>query len=318
MTMKVLVLGGAGFIGRHAAEALASRGHRVVIGSRHPWRARRRLPTALHACERREAHVERLLTPDAWHPLLREIDVVVNAVGILRERGAETYARVHHFAPGALAAACARRAIRLVHISALGLHEGARSRFIRSKLAGERAIKACGSEYCIVRPSLLDGGDGYATRWLHRLAALPIHLVPEDSSGRIAVMHVQELAVAIAVLCEMTSVMRWREVELGGRSPRTMAEHLLALRGRPALRIVVPSWLARIASHMFDVLHFSPFSFGHLELMRVDNVPRENLLPVLLERASLVRQVPEVVKPAPVSLGRPAFQAGRRLGSPAA
>src|SRR5262245_42713407 len=123
--MQVLVLGGAGFIGRHAAAALASRGHTVVIGSRHPERVARRLPVHLHGCERRETHLERLLSPEAWKVFLRGIDAVVNAVGILRERGAETYERVHHLAPSALAAACARGAIRLVHVSALGLRPGA-------------------------------------------------------------------------------------------------------------------------------------------------------------------------------------------------
>ncbi len=286
--MRVLVLGGAGFIGRHVASALASHGHAVIIGSRRPWGAARRLPAELHACERREAHLERLLSPEAWQPLLVDVDAVVNAVGILRERGAETYRRVHHLAPGALAAACARRVIRLVHISALGLHANARSGFIRSKLAGERAIVACGSDYSIVRPSLLDGDGGYGALWLRRLATLPVHLTPASATGRIAVMDVRDLGVAIAALCEMISLMRWREVELGGGSPRTMAEYLLELRGRPALHITVPSWLARIASHLCDALHSSPFSFGHLELMRRDNVPRANALPLLLSRASAI------------------------------
>src|SRR6266705_2229721 len=69
--MSVLVLGGAGFIGRHVAAALAKRGHSVVIGSRHPSRAPRRLPAGLHGCERREVHLERLGSPEAWKPLLR-------------------------------------------------------------------------------------------------------------------------------------------------------------------------------------------------------------------------------------------------------
>ena len=316
--MRVLVLGGAGFIGRHVALALADRGHTVVIGSRHPGRAERRLPPSLKDCERREAHLERLLSPEAWNPLLGDVDVVVNAVGILRERGAETYARVHHFAPGALAAACARRAIRVIHVSALGLHEGAKSGFLRSKLAGERAVKACGSDYSIVRPSLLDGEGGYGALWLRRAAALPVHFVPADAAGRIAVMDVRELGIAVAELCEMISLMRWREVELGG-SPCTMAEHLAALRGRPALRIAVPGWLARAASHLCDLLHFSPYSFGHLELMRRDNMPHENLLPVLLHRASAVlRKAGEIVEPAPVALGGAALSPGRGLGTPAA
>jgi uncharacterized protein YbjT (DUF2867 family) len=283
--MKILVLGGAGFIGRHAAAALAAHGHRVVIGSRHPRRATRRLPPELHDCERREAHFERLTSPEAWDALLRGVDAVVNAVGILRERGAETYERVHHLAPAALAAACARRALRLVHVSALGLHDGAHSRFLRSKLAGERAIAACGSGYTIVRPSLLDGEGGYGARWFRAVARWPVHALPADALGRVAAMDVRDLGEAITALCDKYA---GREVELGGSVLRTLAEYLAALRPAHlprALRIAIPAWLARLASHLCDLAHFSPFSYGHLELLRRDNAPRRNLLPALLGRA---------------------------------
>jgi NADH dehydrogenase len=150
---RVLILGGAGFIGRHAWAALKARGHETVIGTRRPRRAQARLRAAGDR-RFREAHFERLTSAAHWDPLLREIDMVVNAVGILRERGAETYERVHCAAPAALAAACARRGIRLIHISALGLHAGARSAFITSKLHGEQAIAASRADYTIVRPSL--------------------------------------------------------------------------------------------------------------------------------------------------------------------
>ena len=283
--MTTLVLGGAGFLGRHIAAVLAARGDAVVIGSRRPRRAARRLPSALHRCERREIHLERLTGPEAWGPLLVGIDTVVNAVGILRERGGETYERVHHLAPGALAAACARRAIRLIHISALGLHDGARSRFLKSKLAGERAVAACGSGYTIVRPSLLDGEGGFGARWFRRVARWPVHFLPADAVGRIAALDVRDLGEAVAVLCERHER---REVELGGSVLRTTGEYLAALRPAhlaPAVRIAVPAWLARVVSHLCDLVHFSPFSYGHLELMRRDNAPRPNLLPALLGRA---------------------------------
>jgi NADH dehydrogenase len=286
--MTTLVLGGAGFIGRHVAAALAARGHVLVIGSRRPRRAARRLPASLHFCERREVHLERLTSPEVWRPLLEGIDTVVNAVGILRERGAETYERVHHLAPGALAAACARRAIRFVHISALGLHDGARSRFLRSKLAGERALAACGSNYSIVRPSLLDGEGGFGAHWFRRVARWPVHFVPADALGRIAALDVRDLGEAVAVLCEKRATREWREVELGGSVLRTIGDYLAALRPAdlgPAMRVCVSAWLARIVSQLCDLAHFSPFSFGHLELMRRDNGPRHNLLPALLGRA---------------------------------
>jgi uncharacterized protein YbjT (DUF2867 family) len=286
--MRVLVLGGAGFIGRHAAAALAARGHEVVIGTRRPGRAAGRLPSHLHAAERREAHLERLLSPEAWKPLLRDVDTVVNAVGILRERGAETYDRVHHLAPAALAAACARRAIRLIHVSSPGLHPGARSRFLVSKLAGERAIAACGSNTSIVRPSLLDGEGGYGALWFRRVARWPVHAVPAGTRASIAAFDVAELGEAIAALCEKRDSRDWREVELGGRDVLTVAEYLAALRPahlRPALRIEVPGWLARVVSHLCDLVHFTPYSFGHLEILRRDGAPHRNRLAELLGRA---------------------------------
>lgn len=319
--MRALVLGGTGFIGRHAAAALASRGHAVAIGTRRPRRAARRLPLELRACELVEAHLERLGTRADWHVLLPGFDCVVNAVGILRPRGAETYERVHHLAPAALAAACALAPRRLVHVSALGLHPGARSRFIRTKLAGERAVAASGADACIVRPSLLDGQGGYGARWLRALARLPLHFTPADALGRIAVLDVRDLGSAIATLCEMPSLAAWREVELGGVAAPTIAGHLAALRARsgapPALQLRVPAWLARFASHACDFAHFSPFSFGHLELMRRDNVPFPNRLPELLGRR-LRSGAGEIVEQPPVALGRPAFEGRGGLGAPAA
>jgi len=307
--MRMLVLGGAGFIGRHVAAALAARGHAVVIGSREPRRARRRLPPTLRRCELREAHLERLGTGAAWHTLLAGCDTVVNAVGILRERGPQTYDAVHHRAPAALAEACAIGGRRLIHVSALGLRDDARSGFLTSKLAGERAIAARGARFSIVRPSLLDGEGGFGARWLRWFARWPVHLVPADARGRIAVMAVTDLADAIAALCEREASDEWRSVELGGVVAPTMAEYLRALRGKPALCVPVPRLLARLVSHLCDLAHFSPFSFGHLELLRRDNVPCPNALPRLLGRGplALVARGSEVVDLPAVALRRPAL-----------
>ena len=277
--MRVLVLGGAGFLGRHVAAALAARGHRVVIGSRRP-----RGPGRGY----RQCRFERRIHGGAWGDALADIDAVVNCVGILRERGAATYDRVHRLAPAALAGDCARLGIRLVHVSALGLHADAGSAFIRSKLAGEGALRASGADCTIVRPSLLDGEGGYGARWLRAISRWPVHAVPADARGRIAVLAVEDAACAIVRLCELRGG-EFREADLGGLEWHTLAEHLADLRarsGRCGARVVrVPPLLARLASHVCDALHVSPFSFGHLELLRRDNVPRVNALPTLLGAA---------------------------------
>jgi len=277
--LRVLVLGGSGFLGRHVACTLASRGHDVEIGSR------RRVG---HGDERavRQARFEALTGIAAWHPHLADVAAVVNCVGILRERGAATYERVHHAAPAALAAACAAGRIRLIHVSALGLGADARSGFIVSKRRGEAAIRASGADYTIVRPSLLDGEGGFGARWVRVAAQWPLHFVPRDATGRIAALDVADAGAAIARLVELPGDAH-REVELGGVDWRTFEAHLAAMRRseRKAVVIHLPPLIARLASHVCDGLHLSPYSFAHLELLRRDNVPAPNLLPHLLGRA---------------------------------
>lgn len=285
--MRVLVLGGAGFLGRHVVAALAARGHDVIVGSRDGGRVDRLCATLNVRALFRPVRFERQTLPARWDATLENVEVAVNCVGILRERGAATYERIHHLAPAALAADCARLHVRLIHVSALGLHAAARSRFIGSKRRGEQAIQASGAEFTIVRPSLLDGEGGYGARWLRALARLPVHCIPADAVGRIAVLAASDAGRAIARLCEIGGGGAYREAELGGPAWPTLDEHMAALRarlGRRAARVVrIPPLLARLASHACDFLHVSPFSFGHLELLRHDNVPAVNLLPVLLD-----------------------------------
>ena len=91
------------------------------------------------------------------------------------------------------------------------------------------------------------------------------------------------------MLCEIDDL-PLREIELGGATEMTIRAYMARLRGeqcganvRPALTLAIPHWLARIGSHVCDLLHVTPFSFGHLQLMQHDNVPRVNYLPQILQ-----------------------------------
>ncbi|HEU0153079.1 MAG TPA: NAD(P)H-binding protein [Arenimonas sp.] len=306
--LRVLVLGGGGFIGRHAVAALLAQGAAVQVGSRHPERLDRRLPVAAQACPRRRVRFERLLEAQDWAPLLDEVDVVLNCVGILRERGRETYQRVHHEAPAALAEACRRAGRRLVHVSALGLQAPMRSGFLRSKADGEAALRGSGADCCIVRPSLLDAEvGGYGAAWIRRVARWPVHVLPADARGLIAALDVRDLGQALAALAHrprLATPAGPGEFELGGDTALALGDYLAAMRrrraARPAWRIVVPGLLARLASHACDLLHLTPFSFGHWELLRRDNVPAANALPGLLGRAP--RRVVDDRPPAALGL----------------
>ncbi len=281
---RVLVLGGTGFIGRHVVAALNRLPLSLHIGSRDPSRYQSNYPNAAF----RTVRFERLSTSVAWTSLIRDVDVVVNCVGILRQRPNESYDDVHHRAPAALASACADASVRLIHTSALGLHQNAKSRFLSSKLLGEQAVAASGCDYSLVRPSLLDGEGGFGAAWLRGLSRSPVHLIPRGARGKIAAMTASDLGEAIAALALNPSLEKYREVELGGTRCYGYAEYLRELRSRyrdsNALQIPLPNWLTRLGAHVCDGLHFSPFSYGHWILLQRDNVPLPNRLPELLGR----------------------------------
>lgn len=290
--MRVLVLGGAGFVGRHAALALQRAGAELTIASRSPVSRSQRLPAALRTASWCALRFEALTDAAAWQPHVESVDVVLNCVGILRQRGLATYDRVHHRAPVALASACAAAGRRFVHVSALGLHAAARSGFLTSKRAGERGIEASGANWIIARPSLLDGEGGYGAAWLRGIARLPVFVAPADARGRIAALDVAELGEALAHLClgpaAGLGLERSRYFELGGTEARAFDEYIRALRRvhtrRQIVCVRIPGWLARLGAHACDLLHATPFSFGHWELLRRDNVPVDNRLPELLGR----------------------------------
>ena len=67
------------------------------------------------------------------------------------------------------------------------------------------------------------------------------------------------------LLCDIESPSS-REIELGGPAQMTIREYLAHLRveqcgagARPAMAIAVPHWIARIGSHVCDLLHVTPF-----------------------------------------------------------
>lgn len=300
MAVRVLVLGGNGFIGRHTVTALQALGAEVSIGSRKAS-APEAQTSGLGA--QQDAHhdqpavlalrLQHMTSAEDWQPYLDAFDVVINSVGILRQRPGETYEVIHHLAPAALAAACARSATRLVHVSALGLDPGARSRFLSSKVAGERAIEAAQGDWFLARLSLLDGDGGYGASWLRGVAKLPVFLAPTSAVGEIAALTASDAGEALARLAlqpsaELTRA-HGRIFELGGERTYRFAEYIQGLsrryRSQPASPLRVPGILARGFAHLCDLLHFSPFSFGHWELLCSDNVPRPNRLRELLGRA---------------------------------
>lgn len=281
---KILVLGGKGFIGRHAVKHLLAAGADVTIGTRRLSR------NSQMPARQMQVHLHSALSKSDWLVPARNFDVILNCVGILRQRWGETYKAVHHLAPEAIAQACADHSTRFVHVSALGLSAAAKSRFLTSKFYGEKAIQVSGADWLLARISLLDGEGGYGAAWLRGVAKSPLFIVPSSAKGNIAALTAEDAGRALARLClarsESLNVKQSRIFELGGERSFEFEQYIRGLRTRyassSAVCIRLPGWLARLGAHLCDLFHFSPFSFGHWELLCRNNVPTPNRLPELL------------------------------------
>ena len=223
--MHILVTGADGFIGSALAAALLARGHRLTLAVRDPGRAAKRFPAALPvAADFAADH-----SPDAWRPRLPGVDAVVNAVGIFRESGAQSFGAIHVRAPVALFEACADAGVgRVVQISALGAAADAPTEFLRSKHAADAALASLPLSSAVVRPSLVFAPSGASARLFLQLAALPLIPLPGGGSQCVQPIHRDDLVAALVALVETDAPPPL--LAAVGPSPLTLREYLGQLR----------------------------------------------------------------------------------------
>ena len=220
----ILITGATGFIGSHLAAALADAGHRIVCAIKNPTVAN---------LEGRFTYIPADYTRDfdidVWKTRLEDIDVAINAVGILREQGRQTFAALHDRAPRALFEACAASGVKVVQISALGADEKARSRYHLSKKAADDALLSSWNRSVVVQPSLVYGTGGASARLFNLLASLPVIPLPGPGDQQIQPIHIDDLTDAIVALVENDRYLGCR-VPLVGPKPLTLQCYLRELR----------------------------------------------------------------------------------------
>jgi len=252
--MRILLLGGTGFIGRHVAARLLSEGHALVLAVKEPERARRRFPQV----ETIAVDLARDTDPAAWLPRLAGIDAVVNAAGLLRGAGIDA---VHRDGPAALYAACAQLGVqRVIHISAAGADDAAGTDYARSKAAAEAWLRGRDDlDWLILRPSLVYHQGSYGgTSLMRGLAGLPgCVALPGDGAMAFHPIHAEDLAAGIAE-CLQRPALRHQVFEPGGPERLSLREMVLAWRAwldlPPAPVLRLPMRLLYLAGWLGDAL----------------------------------------------------------------
>lgn len=296
---KVLVLGGSGFVGRSVCEQLVRRfpGLQLVVPTRR----------APHAGHLRTLPGVEVVVADVHDPvrltdLVRGCDAVVNLVAILHGSASE-FEAVHQRLPQNLTRAMhGAGVLRLVHVSALGAASYAPSNYLRSKAAGEDALKAGGLAVTILRPSVIFGQHDELLNLFARLQRLAPVLPLAGGHVHFQPVWVEDVAAAIVKVLEDPS---WagRTIECCGPQVMSLSEIVrLAgrLSGHERAQIPLPEWVARIQARLFEWLPGRPLiSRDNLDSMRVPSVA-SGRLPGLADLG---------ITPAPIGAVAPGYLA---------
>ncbi|WP_439817051.1 complex I NDUFA9 subunit family protein [Zavarzinia sp. CC-PAN008] len=300
MTVQRLatVIGGSGFIGRHVVQRLARRGFRVRVAVRRPDGAGFVKPMgAVGQVMPVQANVRNARSIAA---VVQGSEIVVNLVGILAEGGPQRFDAVHAEGAGTVARAAAAAGVRqLVHVSAIGADPASESDYLRTKAAGEAAVRAAFPDATIVRPSIVFGQDDSFLNFFAAMARYsPVLPLVGGGTTRFQPVHVGDVADAILAALE-TEGAAGRIYELGGPRVytfRELMEFLLAEVRRKRLLVPLPWGVAGMLGSVLQALPGKLLTADQVRSLKQDNVA-DGSLPGLTELGITPTSV-EAVAPA--------------------
>jgi len=276
--LTLCILGGTGFVGTELVTHLARDGHWIrvptrTLGNNDPLRV---LDTV--RLIRANVHDPRVLAR-----LFSGVDVVVNLIGILNERGRATFKSVHvDLAAKVVAAARTAGVKHLLHMSSLGADaKTAPSKYLRSKAEAEERVRASAPPlgWTIFRPSVIFGDGDSLTNRFARLLRLSGGFLPLARAGaRFAPISVEDVVAAFrcAVLNKATIGQTY---ELCGPQVLTLEQVVRITAQVAGLRcsiVGLPDPLALAQAVVMNFLPGKPFSVDNYRSLTIDAVCRED------------------------------------------
>ena len=276
--LGICVLGGTGFVGTELVTRLAEAGHTVRVPTRNLSRGNhlKVLPTVqLIAANVQDGHV--------LGQLFDGMDVVINLVGILNERGRETFRTVHAELAGRVVDAMrTARVNRLLHMSSLAAGAQAPSQYLRTKSDAEAQVRmgAAWLDATVFRPSVIFGPRDSLTNRFAGLLRLSRGILPlARPRARFAPIWIDDVVEAFMRALRDRRGTSGKCFELCGPEVMTLAELVRATAKAAALPchiIPLPDFIAQLQAVVMDFFPGKPFSYDNYKSLTIDSVCSQN------------------------------------------
>ena len=275
--MKVFLTGATGFVGKNMLERLLMEGHAVRAALRGLPGQKARLVAHTQHLGRKDdfqwVHGD-VVEGSRLEQGMQGCDAVIHLVGIIVEKGSNTFERVHHLGTRNVVEAAKRAGIkRFVHMSALGVRADGVAPYQTTKWKGEEEVRQSGIPFCILRPSLIFGdGDGFVTQMMATMRSAPLFRpVPGDGTPKFRPIAVEDVTTCFARALTYEAATN-QTIDLGGADELTLNEVLAEIARcagvrKPAVHIPMPLMFAGAAVAQ-KLLKNPPVTVDQLRMLR--------------------------------------------------
>lgn len=253
--MRVLVLGAYGFIGLEASRRLIEDGHEVLALGRSLTHGQRVLPNATWLA----ADIGKFTEAAKWTPLLKDIDVVVNASGALQDGLRDNLRDVQDRAIRALISAAEGAGVRrFVQISAPDARTDSDTQFYRTKASADAALKQSQLSWTLLRPGLVWGRTASGgTALVRMLSAIPVVQPLVLNSSRVQLIDINAVCDAVSMAVS-SGQLDPRDIDLVDERVYTLGELVTASRAwhgfaSPRIQFELPDWICGAVARMGDI-----------------------------------------------------------------
>jgi NADH dehydrogenase len=272
------IFGVSGFVGRHLIRRLTKKDFRIVATTRSPYLHGYLKP--LGNPGQIDLEKVNLFDESNLRTLIKNSDIVINLVGILYETRKQKFADIHTNFPDLLSRICSDLKVeKFIHISALGVDENVRSKYIQSKLMGEKKILNNFNNSVILRPSIVYGdGDNFFNLFASLAEFFPALPLIGGGQTKFQPIYVSDLCKAIVAILDKEEIIE-NIYELGGSQIYTfkeMMEILLKQIKKKRFLMSIPFSVAKLQAKILQLFPKPLLTTDQVEMLKYDNVVSNN------------------------------------------